>query len=441
MMSIKSKNMMKVMCFSAALILFYISSLFAQQEFIKAKVVYKVPGMDKVKVFSDITYKEAAGKELKMDIFQPPNLKPNDMLPAVLYIHGGTLPPDYPVMPKYWEVYISHGRLIAASGMIGVTFNHRYYGVDKQNLDNSFSDVRDAIKYIRENADKYNIDPDRLCLWGFSGGGSHLSVALQDKMEYVRCIVSYYGVMNLKSLISGGRKNLDWMNGYAPVDYLTFENYQIPPFFVARAGLDNPALNATIDAFIAKALEMNIDIETANHPGGVHGFDVFNDDRRTKAILEDTISFIKRNVFAKRTGDESMLMLKGRLLKIIQNGDIQKVKDIITGKSGNFTEEQRTSLKTVLTEQTLNGMGYSFLAAGNLAKAVELFEWIVQLYPDSPNAFDSLADGYEATGSVDSAVKCSQKAIELLEKTAYLDENTKSNIKKSIVERLERLQK
>jgi acetyl esterase/lipase len=441
MVSIKIKHMLRVICLSVVLGMFFVSFASSQEEFIKAKVVYKVPGMDKVKIFSDITYKETGGKELKMDIFQPPNLKPNDKLPAVLYIHGGTLPPDYPVMPKSWEVYITHGRLIAASGMVGVTFNHRYYGVDKQNLDNSFSDVRDAIKYVRENAKKYNIDPDRICLWGFSGGGSHLSVALQDKMEYVRCIVSYYGVMNLKSLISGGRNNLDWMNGYAPVDYLTLENYQIPPFFVARAGLDNPALNATIDAFITKALDMNIDIEIANHPGGVHGFDVFNDDRRTREILEDTISFIKRNIYAERTGDESMLMLKGRLLKIIQNGDIQKVKDIITGKSGNFTDEQRTSLKTVVTEQALNGMGYSFLAAGNPTKAVELFEWITQLYPNSPNALDSLADGYEAAGNIDLAIKSSDKAIQLLEKAVNLNENTKNNLKKSAVERLKRLQK
>lgn len=436
----KRRSLLEMILLSAVLFLLFASSAFTQEEFIKARVVYQVPGMDKVKVFSDLTYKEAGGKELKMDIFQPPNLNPNDKLPAVLYIHGGTLPPDYPVMPKSWEVYITHGRLIAASGMVGVTFNHRYYGVDKKNLDNSFSDVRDAIKYVRENAEKYNINPDRICLWGFSGGGSHLSVALQDKMEYVRCIVSYYGVMNLKSLISGGRNNLDWMTGYAPVDYLIFDNYKIPPFFIGRAGLDSPAINATIDAFIAKALEMNIDIETANHPGGVHGFDVFNDDRRTREILEDTISFIKRNIFAERTGDESILMLKGRLFKIIQNGDILKVKNIITGKSGSFTEEQRTSLKAALTEPVLNGMGYGFLGIGNPAKAVELFEWIVQLYPDSPNAFDSLADGYEAAGSIDLAIKSSEKTIELLNKDANLDENSKTIMKKGVAERLKRLQ-
>lgn len=442
MFSIKRTVLCKVLCLSAALGLFFVSFVFSQEEFIKAKVVYQVPGMDKVKVLSDITYKEAGGKELKMDIYQPPDLKPGDRLPVVLYIHGGTLPPDYPVMPKDWGQYLTLGRLMAASGFVGVTFNHRYFGVDKQNLDNSFSDVRDAIKYVRENAEKYNIDPDRICLWSVSGGGSHLSVALKDKMGYVRCIVSYYSVLNLKSLISAyGGRNLDWMNGYAPVDYLTFENYDIPSFFVARAGLDDPTLNGTIDEFIAKALEMNIDINVANHPSGLHGFDVFNDNQRSKEILEDTISFIKRNLYTEKTGNEELVMMKGRLLRTIQNGDIQKVRDIIEGRSGNFPENQRTELKTVLSEQTLNGIGYALIGTGNGTKAVELFKWIVEMYPESINALDSLADGYEATGNAEMAIESSQKAIQLLDKAIGMDESRKNNIKKAIDDRLKRLKK
>jgi acetyl esterase/lipase len=442
MLSNTKKSILKALSFAAALGLFFVSFAFSQEEFIKAKVVYQVPGMDKVKVFSDITYKEAGGKELKMDIFQPANLKPGDKFPAVLYIHGGTLPPDYPVMPKDWGQYLTHGRLIAASGFVAVTFNHRYFGVDKQNLDNSFSDVRDAIMYVRENAKKYNIDPDRICLWSVSGGGSHLSVALQDKMEYVRCIVSYYSVLNLKSLMSSyGGRNLDWMNGYAPVDYLTFENYNIPPFFVARAGLDDPTLNGTIDEFIAKALEMNIDIEVANHPSGLHGFDVFNDNQRTKEIIEDTISFIKRNLYAEKTGNEQLVMMKGRLLKTIQNGYIQNVRDIIEGRSGNFSENQRAELKSVLSEQALNGIGYALIGTGNSAKAVELFKWIVEMHPESINALDSLADGYEAAGSTELAIESSEKAIELLNKAVGMDESRKNNIKKAIEDRLKRLKK
>lgn len=439
----KSQANWKILCFSALLIFCFVSLSFSQQEFVHAKVVYKVDGMDKVKVINDIIYKQAGGEDLKMDIYQPPNMKAGETLPAVIYVHGGSFSPDFPVKPKEWDVYKAHGRVIAASGLIGVTFNHRFYGGDKEKLTDSFSDVRDAILYVRANAAKYQIDPDRLCVWSFSGGGSHLSIPIRDRMDFVRCIVSYYGVLDLKSLVGsyGAGRDLEYLNDFSVINYLTFENYKIPPFFIARAGLDNPPLNSTIDSFVNKAFKMDLDIEVANHPGGVHGFEVFNDDHRTHEIMKDTISFIKKNLFSPQTPDEQLASLKGRLLTTLGNGEIQKVKDIIDGISGDLTAEQRDSLKTVLKEPVLNFTGYNLLGKGNTSKAIELFEWTVQLYPDSPNAYDSLADGYEAAGSTNLAVKSTEKTLQLIEKLPNLDKSVKNNLKKLAEERLQRLKK
>lgn len=38
-------------------------------------------------------------------------------------------------------------------------------------------DIVTAIKHIRKNAEKYLIDPDKICLYGFQGGGYVMSAA------------------------------------------------------------------------------------------------------------------------------------------------------------------------------------------------------------------------------------------------------------------------
>ena len=70
----------------------------------------------------------------------------------------------------------------------------------------------------------------------------------------------------------------------------------MPPVLVARAGLDHPSLNATIDRFIAAALARNAPLEAMNHPDGRHGFDILDDDPRTREIAARTIEFLRTHL-------------------------------------------------------------------------------------------------------------------------------------------------
>lgn len=72
------------------------------------------------------------------------------------------------------------------------------------------------------------------------------------------------------------------------------------PIFIARAGLDHPGLNQTIDAFVTQALQVNATLELMNHPQGEHGFDVMNDDARSRHILARTLAFMKESCTASR---------------------------------------------------------------------------------------------------------------------------------------------
>jgi hypothetical protein len=70
----------------------------------------------------------------------------------------------------------------------------------------------------------------------------------------------------------------------------------------------------------------------------------------------------------------------------------------------------------VFREATLNGVGYRLLRASKTDDAVALFRAIVEFYPGSSNAYDSLSEALEASGARAEAVEVCRKGLEVLAK-------------------------
>ena len=263
----------------------------SMREIVMMPVVYGVPGMDKVIVKSDLKYTAVNDPNLLMDVYLPPGLAKGERRPAVVFIHGGA---GSFLKPKDWGVYKSWGRLIAASGMIGVTFTHRL-GYPKPLLAEAASDVDAAINYIRANADSLSIDGDRLCLAAYSAGGPMLSMAMRDKPQYVRCLVAFYAFLDIQqSEPHRANEAPEMVKSFSPITYLASDAGRIPPMFIARAGLDEvPGMNDSIDRFIREAISKNASIIVVNHPQGVHGFDNQTDDDRSREIIRGALDFMK----------------------------------------------------------------------------------------------------------------------------------------------------
>jgi acetyl esterase/lipase len=252
------------------------------------RIVYSVPGMERIKARKDVVWKRVDGVELKLDLYTPPGKPRNRPLPVVVFIHGGPIPPNLRTEPKDWGVYISYGQLAAASGFVGIAFNHRFYGMDR--LRDAQSDVNDLVAYLRANAATLGIDPDRITLWAFSGGGPMLSGAIRDAAPYIRCLVAYYALLDIAG---SGASGEGAQKEFSPLYQLKQKGQAVPPLFVARAGLDNPGLNSALDRFAQEAITRNVTFEFSNHAAGRHSFDVLNDDDRTREIIRRTIEFIK----------------------------------------------------------------------------------------------------------------------------------------------------
>ena len=268
------------------------------REIVMKPVVYRVAGMEQVKVISDLNYTGTESKYRKMDVYIPQGLGKSERLPAVILIHGGT---SEQYTPKDWGIFTSWGRLLAASGMVAVTFTHRL-GFPKTLLNEGASDTNDAINYVRNNADSLNIDKDRICLISFSAGGPLLSMAMREKPSYVRCLVAFYSFMDVQqSEAHRNSETPETVKKFSDITYLTEGDAgKIAPLFIARAGQDEvPTMNDSIDRFIREAISKNMAITVMNHPQGSHGFDNRNDDERSREIIQAAIAFMKLHLGLK----------------------------------------------------------------------------------------------------------------------------------------------
>ena len=257
------------------------------------RMVYAAPGMARVRVRKDLTYKRAAGVELKMDVYSPPGAGRGARRPAVFFIHGGRVPPNLLTTPKDWGAFVSFGRLAAASGFVGVTFNHRFYAWES--LGDSQADVTDAVAYVREHADELGVDRDRVVLWAVSAGGIFLSRPLRDAPPYVRCLVAYYPELDLQGERAAAPASVsdETLREYSPVYQLGRGGKGAPPIFIARAGLDDADLNAGVDRFVQAALSKNVTLDVVNHATGHHAFDTEDDNDRSREIIRQTVAFIR----------------------------------------------------------------------------------------------------------------------------------------------------
>jgi acetyl esterase/lipase len=120
---------------------------------------------DNVTLEKDIVYVVAGDYEVALDIAVPKGLtKP---VPAVVHIHGG----------GFWGGSKStrHAVRYAEAGFIGVSINYRLSGVAP--FPAAVQDCKAAIRWLRANAEKYEIDADHIGVWGTSTGG-HLVALL-----------------------------------------------------------------------------------------------------------------------------------------------------------------------------------------------------------------------------------------------------------------------
>jgi tetratricopeptide (TPR) repeat protein len=91
----------------------------------------------------------------------------------------------------------------------------------------------------------------------------------------------------------------------------------------------------------------------------------------------------------------------------------------------------------ILEERTLNTLGYQLIAAGKKDQAIQLLKWVTVQFPESANAYDSLAEAYETAGDKRQAIEASRKALALLDHDPSLNEAQRKQLAAAIQKRLD----
>ncbi len=163
--------------------------------------MYKKVKLDKFKnKFADVKYDDKSERQV-MDVIVPE--EGEGPFPAVLYIHGGSwISGD---KRKYTRTFTFK---LPSQGYVLATMNYRL--APDWHWPAQIEDVKNALRHIRENSEKYNIDLDRIYIWGDSSGGhlAQFAAATMDEEKYrfgddgftdIKALISFYGVSDLTS--------------------------------------------------------------------------------------------------------------------------------------------------------------------------------------------------------------------------------------------------
>src|SRR2546426_12395633 len=119
----------------------------ARHEITLRKVLYEIPGMDRVDVRRDIEYRTTDAGLLTMDVYRPPDVPEDVRLPAVIFLMGFADvggPRPLGCSAKEMECYISWAKLVAASGLVAIVYS---VGTDPA------ADTPAAVDYVAQHAD------------------------------------------------------------------------------------------------------------------------------------------------------------------------------------------------------------------------------------------------------------------------------------------------
>lgn len=123
------------------------------------------------------TYKEIGSTKLTLDIYEDPKFKENKLKPAIVFFFGGGWSSG---SPKQFE---AQSRYFASRGMVAVAADYRVRSRNQSKVIDSVSDARSAVRWVRANAKRLGIDPNRIAAGGGSAGG-HLAASTAFISEF-----------------------------------------------------------------------------------------------------------------------------------------------------------------------------------------------------------------------------------------------------------------
>jgi tetratricopeptide (TPR) repeat protein len=150
-------------------------------------------------------------------------------------------------------------------------------------------------------------------------------------------------------------------------------------------------------------------------------FIVYQKDKEIGRIVEYAVESLERDLLKIVTGQPYIHNYKG-YAKI----NTWLAQGILSDENVNPRGLAENIRADISRETELNSCGYVFLMRKDLKEAITIFRININLFPQSPNCFDSLGEAYLAAGNKESSKACYERVLELDPK----NENAKAQLEK-----------
>jgi acetyl esterase/lipase len=274
-----------------------------------------------VDVIPDVVYGHKDGMALTFDIFKPK--KHRNGAAVIFMVSGGWVsrytPPDQALNTNDTA---NNPRLqdLLDNGFTVIALRHG--GSPKYLIPEIVADVRRGVRFIRHNAKRWGIDPNRLGVYGGSAGG-HLSLmiglasdngdpaAKEDFMkesDRVQAVVAYFPPVDLRQLVRGLNPpptgtvldrypalnfEKEKAADYSPIVFVTPDD---PPTLLIHGDKD-PLVNISNSQTIFNAFKKNnVKTDFITVPGAGHGFR----GEDAKRAMAATVSWFEQTLVKQR---------------------------------------------------------------------------------------------------------------------------------------------
>lgn len=245
----------------------------------------------------DIPYADTDEAAQRLDLYLPKDRLDNQKQPVLVFIHGGAW--------RGGNKNAGAGRLakhVASGRCAGVSVEYRL--TDKATWPAQIHDCKAAIRWIRGNAEQYQIDPDRIVVWGTSAGGHLVSmlgtssgvpelegtlgkhVKLSSRVTAVidffgpadlltmndgGSIMDHYAANSPESILVGGpvKERVDAANSASPLHHVSADD---APFLIMHGTKDPLVPHRQSERLHAALRKQGVDSTFISVEGGGHGF-------------------------------------------------------------------------------------------------------------------------------------------------------------------------
>jgi acetyl esterase/lipase len=185
----------------------------------EAEARAKAWGIPAVRITRDLVYAEYGQRQLKLDVYRPPESITQGALPGILAVRGG----KWQQGDKEFFGYIA-GQL-AMQGFVSASIEYRT--ADEAKFPAAVHDVKAAVRWLRAHAAEYGVNPYMIGAIGGSAG-AHLVAMLATSTaatlegeggnaatsSAVQAVVAMGGAYNLESREGVGREFIDAVTGF-----------------------------------------------------------------------------------------------------------------------------------------------------------------------------------------------------------------------------------